>query len=175
MIRSNQKYVGKRLNGFTLVEIMIVVIILGILAAIVIPQVSSASVEARENMLRENLRILRVQIACYMVQHHDTAPGYPGGDTSQAPTTDDFVAQLTRFTDAWGNTSDVRTAEFCYGPYLREIPENPVSQTSDIVILGEDEALPAGNRSGWLYPPTRPGIWIGYDGQDSQGNQYYEY
>ena len=47
----------KRKNsGFTLVEILIVVVILGILAAIVIPQFSQASNEARESSLKSNLK-----------------------------------------------------------------------------------------------------------------------
>ena len=42
-------------GGFTLVEILIVVIILGILAAIVIPQFTQASTEARISNLKTNL------------------------------------------------------------------------------------------------------------------------
>lgn len=162
-------------NAFTLVEILIVVIILALIAAIVIPQVSSASVEAKENMLRENLRALRIQIACYMVQHRDAPPGYPQGDTTQVPTADMFIAQMTRYTDEYGNVSDAWTSQFCYGPYLREIPGNPISQTDDILLIGVDEDLPVGNQSAWLYQPTRPGFWTGYDGIDSQGRRYYDY
>ena len=40
-----------RKSGFTLIEILIVVIILGILAAIVIPQFSNASNDARKSSL----------------------------------------------------------------------------------------------------------------------------
>ena len=39
-------------RGFTLVELLIVVVILGILATIVIPQFSNASQQARENTSR---------------------------------------------------------------------------------------------------------------------------
>jgi prepilin-type N-terminal cleavage/methylation domain-containing protein len=46
-------------KGFTLVEILIVVIILGILAAIVIPQFTQASTEARLSNLKTNLQTVR--------------------------------------------------------------------------------------------------------------------
>ena len=48
-----------RRAGFTLVEILIVVIILGILAAIVIPQFTNASQDARESSLLSQLQTLR--------------------------------------------------------------------------------------------------------------------
>lgn len=57
-----------RKNGFTLVEILIVVVILGILAAIVIPQFSSASQEAKESNLKSNLQAIRSQVQLYNIK-----------------------------------------------------------------------------------------------------------
>src|SRR5215475_4226324 len=60
-----------RPHGFTLVEILIVVIILGILAAIVIPQFTNASNDARNNSVASTLQTLRGQIELYKIQHAD--------------------------------------------------------------------------------------------------------
>ncbi len=56
-------------SGFTLVEILIVVVILGILAAIVIPQFTSASTEAKQSALVSNLQSVRSQIELYKIHH----------------------------------------------------------------------------------------------------------
>ncbi|GAH74356.1 unnamed protein product, partial [marine sediment metagenome] len=64
-------------KAFTLVEILIVVAILGILAAIVIPQFQAHSQEAKEAAAKDNLRILRNAIELYAVQHGGVPPGYP--------------------------------------------------------------------------------------------------
>ena len=77
---------GKPAAGFTLIEILIVVVILGILATIVIPQFSNASAQASENTLKDDLRYLRTQIVVFKAQHRDVPPGYPGGDPSAATT-----------------------------------------------------------------------------------------
>src|SRR5436309_12266584 len=61
-------------RGFTLVEILIVVIILGILAAIVIPQFTNASNDARKSNLSSQLQTLRAQIELYKLQHKETNP-----------------------------------------------------------------------------------------------------
>ena len=63
-----------RKSGFTLVEILIVVIILGILAAIVIPQFTNASQDARKNSLSSQLQTVRSQIELYKLQHKDQVP-----------------------------------------------------------------------------------------------------
>src|SRR3954447_18643882 len=63
-----------RKSGFTLVEILIVVIILGILAAIVIPQFTNASQDARKNSLTSQLQTIRSQVELYKLQHLDKTP-----------------------------------------------------------------------------------------------------
>src|SRR2546423_13830091 len=63
-----------RKSGFTLVEILIVVIILGILAAIVIPQFTNASQDARKSSLTSQLQTMRSQIELYKLQHVPTLP-----------------------------------------------------------------------------------------------------
>src|SRR3982751_5070822 len=91
--------------GFTLVEILIVVVILGILATIVIPQFSNASHEARESMLKDDLRYLRTQVQVFKAQHREIPPGYPSGNTAATPTESDFVDQMTKFTSEAAITS----------------------------------------------------------------------
>src|SRR5437867_4377866 len=111
--------------AFTLIEMLIVVVILGILATIVVPQFSNASVNAKENTLKDELRYLRTQVIVYKAQHHDVPPGYPNGDQTASATGPDFIAQLTRPTDETGITNATSTAVYKFGPYLSAMPSNP--------------------------------------------------
>src|ERR1700690_4619340 len=61
-------------SGFTLVEILIVVIILGVLAAIVIPQFTNASTDARKSNMASQDQTIKSQISLYSLQHNDTYP-----------------------------------------------------------------------------------------------------
>ena len=65
----------KNQSGFTLIEILIVVILLGILATIIIPQVSVSADEAKLNTLKNNLSGLRRSIDLYYFQHNNAYPG----------------------------------------------------------------------------------------------------
>ena len=116
-----------RRGGFTLIEILIVVIILGILAAIVIPQFAGASQSAKLSTLQSNVQTLRSQVALYQIQHNGLLPGGKGGTFDQ-PT---FWNQMTEFTDALGNVNATggQGTGFPYGPYLQTIPTNPLSST----------------------------------------------
>ena len=108
-------------SGFTLVEILIVVVILGILAAIVIPQFTSASTEAKEAALVSDLQSVRSQIELYKIHHNDELPG------TQA--TNDFTTAMTSKTNQDGeDTAQAADPTTCrFGPYMREIPVNPFS------------------------------------------------
>src|SRR5437773_10849404 len=110
-----------RASGFTLVEILIVVIILGILAAIVIPQFTSASQDARKNSVVSQLQTLRSQLELYKLQHLDQLPStLIGGSPAWT--------QMTIKTDAAGATG-VGTA-FPFGPYLQADPANPLNSVN---------------------------------------------
>jgi general secretion pathway protein G len=102
-----------RKSGFTLVEILIVVIILGILAAIVIPQFTNASQDARRSSLQSTVQTLRSQISLYKLQHHDTTPVLA-----------DFWDQLSQYTDDLGDFQLAKDATHIYGPYVQTIPNN---------------------------------------------------
>ena len=61
-------------RGFTLIEILIVVVILGILAAIIVPQFTDAAQDANESSARSQLQTIRSQIELHRVQENGTAP-----------------------------------------------------------------------------------------------------
>ena len=64
----------KRNTGFTLVEILIVVVILGILAAIVVPQFTSASQSAVKGAIQSQLQTISSQVELYRVKETGRVP-----------------------------------------------------------------------------------------------------
>ena len=117
-------------KGFTLVEILIVVIILGILAAIVIPQFTSASQDARKNSLTSQLQTLRSQIELYKLQHLDALPSTLVGGTPA-------WTQLTSKTDSAGNVGTV-AGTHVFGPYLQADPTNPLNNSKKVKVVTAD-------------------------------------
>src|SRR5688572_19431504 len=114
-------------RGFTLVEILIVVVILGILASLVVPQFSNASQQAKENTLKDELRYLRTQVTVFRAQHRDIPAGHPGGVTSAPPTAAEFVQQMTLYTDEACNINATGSDVYRYGPYLTKMPANAIN------------------------------------------------
>src|SRR4029450_2826158 len=113
-------------KGFTLIEILIVVIILGILAAIVIPQFTNASKEAKLSSLVTMVQSLRSQIALFKLQHNDRLPGAnPVVDSGGTFVPATFWAQMTLFSDLAGGTVAAKDATHVYGPYMQSTPVNP--------------------------------------------------
>ena len=126
----------KAQQAFTLVEILIVVVILGILAAVVIPQFSSAADTSRENTVRMDLHRIRIQIEIYRQQHNATPP-----------TLENFVQQMTLASNEDGETAAVGTAGYRFGPYIQAVPLNPHTNTRTI---GAGEP----GTSAWYYDET---------------------
>lgn len=108
-------------KGFTLVEILIVVVILGILAAIVIPQFTSASETAKASSLVSQLQTIRSQIELYQVQHNGDYPTL---------VTDGDWDKMTETTDVDGTVQDDGSGK--YGPYLQKAPINSFTDGSEV-------------------------------------------
>ena len=69
-----RKLSARARHGFTLIEILIVVVILGILSAIIIPQFSNATEEAEETAAHSQLNVLRGQVTLYFAKHGTVTP-----------------------------------------------------------------------------------------------------
>ncbi len=121
-------YLSRRArHGFTLIEILIVVVILGILAAIVIPQFTDAAAEASRSNLQSQLQTLRSQIELWNVQN--PADPYDVGITPDGTFWDNLVQNN----------------------YLQTLPKNPLQDGSTLVA-----AAPAVG-SGWVWAEASAG------------------
>ncbi len=169
--------VRRRARAFTLVEILVVVVLLGILAALVIPSFAGATQSARQSTLAMNLNLLRRLIPVYTSQHLETAPGYPGGNRSVAPTEQALVDQATMSSTMYGQTAPRGTPGFPLGPYISNVPPNPYNKLATVKVLGDGENFPAtaDDNFGWIYKPATGEIRPDNPGADVTGRQYYDY
>jgi len=135
---------ARRRTGFTLVEVLLVVVILAILAATVIPQFTESGENAKESAVMQNLRTLRAQIEMYQLQHNGAVPSAVD------------LSQLTSKTTAAGVVST--TGEF--GPYfVGGVPYNPYNNLNTVVATTSDPPTAPSGTAGWLYNVTSGGIW----------------
>jgi general secretion pathway protein G len=122
-------------SGPGFIEALIILIILGLAAVVMIPRFASGGTDTRENALRMSLKTVRNQIHLYRIQHNETNP-----------TLDGFVNQMTRASNAIGETAPLGTPGYPFGPYLKRIPTNPYTITDTI------STAPRGT-SAWYYHP----------------------
>jgi general secretion pathway protein G len=149
------------IRGFTLVEILIVVIILGILATIVIPQFTAASQDARRSSLASQLQTLRAQIDLYKLQHVDENP--PGLNTAGNIDGPTAWAEMTVRTD-YDHTPNLNGK---FGPYLQTVPlnplsDNPPSDSCDVLVVAADVVAGAASGAGdagWVYNRLNGKLW----------------
>jgi len=135
-------------KGFTLVEILIVVIILGILAAIVIPQFTEASSEARVSNLMTNLQTIRSQLLLYKTQHLEH---YPADGVGEAH--DEFEDEMCNYSDEDGVTNATPDSDHPYGPYLTSVPVNPLSNDNTVRVVQNGATVFAAPQAdgGWYF------------------------
>ena len=125
-------------KGFTLVEILIVVVILGILAAIVVPQFTNAANEARSGNISTQVSTIENQFELYAARNNGSYPDL----TTSGETFTDLV------TDG----------------FFKEIPVNPFTGTSTFASWPSGAATTDsviyddGNTAGWLYDASTGNI-----------------
>ncbi len=136
-----------RKTGFTLVEVLIVVVIMAVLAATIIPQFSDSTKDAKESTIKFNLHTLRSQIQLYKSQHDGKVPSLT------SPT---LLTELINKTDLTGAVGTGST--HVYGPYIAEIPVNPFSGLNTVKAATSSSG--ADGSSGWLYNAATGEIWV---------------
>jgi general secretion pathway protein G len=121
--------------GFTLIEVMVVVVILGILAAVVVPRIMDRPDEARIIKAKNDLRVLQSQLNLYKLDNFD----YPSTDQGL----DALVSKPA---------GSPEPPNWKQGGYIERLPQDPWGRTYqylnpgqhgsvDIYSLGRDGAL----------------------------------
>jgi prepilin-type N-terminal cleavage/methylation domain-containing protein len=137
--------------GFTLVELLIVIVALAIIAGMVVPQFGESLEDAKRSALLNDLHELNTALERYRIQHD----GYPPDDL-----TGNTLSQLSSSTDIYGDVGS--GASYPLGPYVATgIPKNPLNGSSRVILA---PAVPPPNPDqyeGWLYDPDTGQIWAG--------------
>jgi general secretion pathway protein G len=163
--------------AFTLIEMLIVVVILGVLAMLVVPQLADTADDAERNALRENLSLIRRAIEIYRVQHNNTYPGRIRLDATdkangRSQTPDEavraFVLQLSRYSAVDGSVSVTKDATYRFGPYNQSgsVPVNPFIENRDVrcdIVTADITQRHSDGRSAWKFY-VLTGVFIANDG-----------
>jgi prepilin-type N-terminal cleavage/methylation domain-containing protein len=139
-------------DGFTLIELVMIIVVLGIIAAVAIPRFGIFSESARENATREEMRRIKMAIigdpravsgGQYINRGFEGDVGFPPGNLVDLVQKPDSIQPYDKFTrvgwngpyldstnsdflyDSWGNP-------YVYNPGVRTITSD--SPTPDIVI-----------------------------------------
>ena len=139
-------------RGFTLVELLIVIIIIAVLAAVAIPKFASSSGRSKDSSLKSNLKIVRNAIEMFRA------------DTGLTPATLADLAATTAPSGGGLNNSATATpfpTGSFRGPYIQAVPVDPVSGTSLTYTVT------AGASFGKVAPSAT--------GNDTDGNAYTGY
>lgn len=126
-------------RGFTLVEILIVVVILGILAAVVVPSLAGVRDQASIGATQTELEKLRRAVEVFQVRNENALPSVVAGDGTWG----DLIA---------GN-----------GEYLKDAPLNPYvgGVNRKVIVIGNAPDAGYQTTHGWIYDDSTGQVWAG--------------
>lgn len=107
-----------RARGFTLIEIMVVVIIIGLLAAVIVPQIMSRVDEARVTKAKSDIQSLETALTMFRL------------DNSKYPTTEQGLPALT------AQPTDPSIKHWRPGGYLQRVSKDPWGNDYQYVYPG---------------------------------------
>jgi len=124
-------------KGFTLIELVIIIVVLGILASIAIPRYRNIVAESREAAARGALGAMRSGVSIYYAN-----------------------AAVTTGTATWPPLDSLRTV----GVVMEQaIPRNPYqleTNAPDSIVTGVTKGVVVGTRGGWAYLQSTGEIWL---------------
>lgn len=127
-----------------------VIVALAIMAGIVIPQVSGSVDEAKQGAMLVNLYEVTNAIERYRMDHSGLPPDQVVGRR---------LVQLTGTTNVEGVIGS--GPGYIYGPYLMEMPDNPLSETANVYTVNSVPPSSLEKRIGWVYHLESGQIWAG--------------
>lgn len=122
--------------GFTLIELVIIIVVLGILAAIAIPKYQDISSDAKEAACRSALGALRSGVTIYYA--------------NQAVKTS---------TATWPAVDSLGTIGVVMEQALPKNPYQADANAPDSIVTGVTRGTIVGTRGGWAYKPSTGEVW----------------
>lgn len=130
-------------SGFSLIELVIVIVIIGTVAAIAIPRMSNASDKAKAHALAATVRHTQNALDLFKEEHEGLSPAHtPSG---LVVSNISLMNRLLQKSDIDG----VLTVTGAYGPYLQRAPVNPFTTNTEIRISSAQTLA----NSGFRYDP----------------------
>ena len=174
-------------SGFSLLEMLIAVVILGILAMIIVPQITISTDDVKVSTIKTNLAQMRNSIERYYQQHTGAYPGAikndgSGAVGSAAEAAAAFSDQLLKYSQTNGKASSDSAALTAplFGPYIKggALPPNPFNNLNtvkcDITTTDINATRTADNSVGWQFV-VKTGVLFASDTGSSGGIAHVNY
>ena len=123
-------------QGFTLIELVIIIVVLGILAAVAIPKYQDITAEAKASAAKGALGSMRSGISIYYAN-----------------------AAVKTGTATWPPIDSLRTVNVVMSQSMPANPFQASTNAPDSIVTGVTKGVIVGTRGGWAYKPSTGELW----------------